>query len=436
MAPAWSGYRIGGKAATDRPSSNRATTPTVRIVISDYLGHAPQVQLSRALAARGHDVLHLYSGDVQSPKADLSRQAADPPGLAIEGLSIGAPRALSFFARRWQEAKFGRLLAERTVAFQPDAVMACNNPLDAQSKVQSACTGANIPFIYWMQDFQSLEIDRAISGRGAIMNILVGGYYHGLERKLLQRSNAIVPIADDMLGILSESWDIFERQCMVVRNWSPLDRLAPGSKDNAWSRAQGVAGRKVALYTGSLGPMESPMLLVELAERLKDRSDALVLVVSEGTGASEIARTAKSRGLANLRVLPFQPYENYGDVLASADVLLAMVDGQAGVLYVPSKANSYLCAGRAVVIAAPWQNLAATTIQESQGGSVVPPDDAAAMADAVTALLSDDRRRAEAAAHAREYAERTFEISAIAERFERLFLRLATGTPRHHLPQQ
>jgi colanic acid biosynthesis glycosyl transferase WcaI len=408
----------------------------VRIVISDYLGHAPQVQLSRALAARGHDVLHLYSGDVQSPKADLTRQPGDPPGLAIEGLSIGAPRAQSFFARRRQEAKFGRLLAERTTAFQPDAVMACNNPLDAQSKVQAACIGADIPFIYWMQDFQSLEIDRAISGRGAIVNIVVGGYYHGLERKLLQRSDAIVPIADDMLGILSESWDIFERQCMVVRNWSPLDKLAPGTKSNAWSRAQGIADRKVALYTGSLGAMENPMLLVELAEKLKDRSDALVLVISEGTGASEIARTAKARGLSNLRVLPFQPYENYGDVLASADVLLAMVDGQAGVLYVPSKANSYLCAGRAIVIAAPWQNLAATTVQESQGGSVVPPDDAAAMADAVTALLADDARRAEAAAHAREYAERMFEISAIAERFERLFMRLATGTPRHHLPQQ
>jgi colanic acid biosynthesis glycosyl transferase WcaI len=415
---------------------NRAPTPTVRIVISDYLGHAPQVQLSRALAARGHDVLHLYSGDVQSPKADLTRQGGDPPGLAIEGLSIGAPRARSFFARRRQEAKFGRLLAQRTTAFRPDAVMACNNPLDVQSKIQSACTSANIPFIYWMQDFQSLEIDRAIANRGAIMNILVGGYYHGLERKLLQRSEAIVPIADDMLSILSESWDIFDRQCMVVRNWSPLDKLAPGDKSNAWSRAQGLADRKVALYTGSLGPMENPMLLVELAEKLKGRSDALVLVISEGAGASEVAREAKSRGLSNLRVLAFQPYESYGDVLASADVLLAMVSGQAGVLYVPSKANSYLCAGRAIVIAAPWQNLAATTIQESQGGSVVAPDDAAAMADAVTALMTDDKRRAEAAAHAREYAERMFEISTIAERFERLFLRLASGTPRHRLPQQ
>jgi colanic acid biosynthesis glycosyl transferase WcaI len=403
----------------------------VRIVINDHLGHAPQVQLSRELATRGHHVLHLYSADVQSPKSDLTRQPGDPPTLAIEGLSLSARPAHSFFARRRQESKFGKLVAGRIAAFSPNIVMACNNPLDVQSRVQAACIGAKILFVYWMQHFESLAIDQAIAGRNAIMNIVVGGYYHGLERKLLQRSDAIVPIADDMLGILSESWDIYERQCMVARNWSPLDRLSPGSKDNAFSRAQGIADRKVALYTGSLGEMETPMLLVELAEKLGGRSDALVLVVSQGAGADEVAREATSRGLSNLRVLPFQPYERYGDVLASADVLLAMVSSQAGVLYTPSKANSYLCAGRSIVIAAPFQNLVSTTIQESRGGVVVAADDAAAMADEVVGLLGNDARRNAMATHAREYAERMFEISNIADRFERLFERLATGTPRH-----
>ncbi len=403
----------------------------MRIVINDYLGQAPQMQLSRALAARGHDVLHLYSGDVQSPKADLALKPSDPPSLAIEGLALGQTLSPSFFGRRLQEARFGRRVAERVAAFTPDIVVACNNPLDVQRRLQAACHGAKIPFVYWMQDFQSLAIDRAISGRGAIMNAVVGGYYHGLERRLLQRSEAIVPIADDMLSILSESWEVFERQCMVVRNWSPLDRLAPGAKDNAWSRAHGLAGRKVALYTGSLGPMENPLLLVELAEKLRGRSDALVLVVSSGAGAEAIAREANARGLANLRVLPFQPYEHYGDVLASADVLLAMVNSDAGVLYVPSKASSYLCAGRAIVIAAPWQNLAAGMIKESQGGRVVGADNATEMADAVAALLTDDGLRTETAARARRYAERMFEISRIADRFERLFERLRSGTPRH-----
>jgi colanic acid biosynthesis glycosyl transferase WcaI len=402
----------------------------VRIIINDYLGHAPQVQLSRALASRGHDVLHLYSADVQTPKADLRRRPDDPPNFAIEGLTLGSPLASSFFGRRLQESKFGRIVAWRAMAFRPDVLVACNNPLDVQSNVQSACRRARIPFVYWMQEFYSVKIDQMIEGRGAIFNIAVGSYYHWLERRLLQRSDAVVPIAEDLLGILAESWDVYDRQCMVVRNWSPLDRLTPGEKNNEWSRSIGISDKKVALYTGSLGSMEGPLLLVQLAEKLRERLDVVILVVSEGAGAERVALEAKSRALENLRVLPFQPYEIYGDVLASADVLLALVNAQAGVLSVPSKVTSYLCAGRPIVLSAPWQNLAGTTIQESGGGRVVPPGDAAALADAVLAFLNDDDLRKEAGALARSYAERTFEISTITDRFERLFERLHSGTPR------
>lgn len=402
----------------------------MRIVINDYLGHAPQVQLSRALAFRGHDVLHLYSADVQTPKADLKRHADDPPNFLIEGLTLNSAPARSFVGRRLQEAKFGRLVAGRAMAFRPDVLLAGNNPLDVQRNIQSACRRARTPFIYWMHEFYSVNIDEAIKDRGVIFNLAIGSYYHWLERTLLQRSDVIVPIADDFLGILSQSWDISQRQCMVVPRWSPLDRLRPGDKNNAWSRGAGFADKKVALYTGSLGSMENPMLLVELAERLRRRPDLHIVVVSEGPGAERVKHEARTRGLANLRVLPFQPYDTYGDVLASADVLLAMVDAHAGVLFVPSKVTSYLCAGRPIVIAAPWQNSAAKSVAESGGSRVVPPADADAMAAAVAAFVDDAGLQKETGERARNYAERTFEISSIAERFERLLERLHAGPAR------
>ena len=407
----------------------------MRIVVNDHLGHAPQVQLSRALAARGHDVLHLYSSDVQSPKADLGRRPNDPSTLAIEGLSHGARPSASFFGQRFQEARFGRIVARRIAGFGPDIVIACNNPLDVQRGVQAACRRAGIPFVSWMQNFQSVLLDQSIEGRSALFNIAAGSYYHALEQRLLQRSDAVIPIADDLLAILAENWDVYDRQCMVVRNWAPLDSVTPSPKDNAWSRAQGIAGPRVALYVGTLGPMENPMALVGLAERLRGEPEALVVVVAEGEGAAFVAREAQARALGNLRVLPFQPYAVYSDVLASADVLLGLVDAGAGVLFVPSKITSYLCAGRPVVLSAPWQNLAAQSIRDSGGGRVVNPDDNAAFADAVLSYFNDESLRRDTGAQARIYAERTYDISGIADRFERLCERLVTGPRRRRAPQ-
>ena len=280
-------------------------------------------------------------------------------------------------------------------------------------------------------------MDRLIEGRAAPLNLLIGGYYHWLERRLLYDSDALVPVADDLLAILAESWDVYDRQCMVVYNWAPLDRIKVGEKVNSWSRAQGIADRKVALYTGSLGPLENPSLLAELAQRLATRAaEAIVLVISEGEGAERLAREARERGIENLRILPFQPYEAYGDVLASADVLLGMVDSGAGLLFVPSKVTSYLCAGRPIVLSAHWQNVAAQSVQESGGGRVTAPGDADEMAEAVQSYLDDNILCAESGRRARAYAEGRFEIGHIAGRFERLFERLHTGPPRRRSNDQ
>ena len=45
----------------------------MRIIVHDYAGHPFEVQLSRELAARGHDVLHLYCGSTHTPRGDLAR---------------------------------------------------------------------------------------------------------------------------------------------------------------------------------------------------------------------------------------------------------------------------------------------------------------------------------------------------------------------------
>lgn len=56
----------------------------MKIIVSDYSGHPFQVQLSRELARRGHQVKHLHFAEFQTPKGNLQRQAADPATFDIE----------------------------------------------------------------------------------------------------------------------------------------------------------------------------------------------------------------------------------------------------------------------------------------------------------------------------------------------------------------
>jgi glycosyltransferase involved in cell wall biosynthesis len=175
----------------------------------------------------------------------------------------------------------------------------------------------------------------------------------------------------------------------------------------------------VVLYAGTLGMKHDPELLAALAERLAAAApDSRVVVVSQGAGADYLAEARRSRGLNGLVLLPFQPFEALPDVLASADVLAAVLEPEAGTFSVPSKVLTYLCAGRAVLLSVPPENLAARIVAREGAGRVVPPGHTEAFVEAAAALLADPAGRADAARAARAYAERTFDIEAIADRFE------------------
>ncbi|MFL5257904.1 MAG: hypothetical protein ACJ8AI_34495, partial [Rhodopila sp.] len=90
---------------------------------------------------------------------------------------------------------------------------------------------------------------------------------------------------------------------------------------------------------------------------------------------------------------------------------------------VPSKILSYLCAGRPILLAAPEENLAARTVRRARAGFVVAPDNRAAFLEAARILRSDPACRAEMAANGRAYAEQTFDLDRITDRFESILVR-------------
>jgi len=60
----------------------------MRILINDHAGHPFQVQLSRSLASRGHQVLHTFTAGLQTPRGALQRREDDPDTFAIEPIAL------------------------------------------------------------------------------------------------------------------------------------------------------------------------------------------------------------------------------------------------------------------------------------------------------------------------------------------------------------
>lgn len=401
---------------------------SMRILVHDFAGHPFQVQLSRALARRGHTVLHAYCASLPTTPQAMAVQPDDPDTLEIRGLALPTPIDKQAFVRRWrQERAYGRLAAAALRDFLPDVVLSANTPLDAQQHLLNVSREVNARFVFWVQDLIGLAAERLLREKIPVAGAVVGAYYARMERTLLEASDALVLITDDFRDAVPAIRR--HADAHTIPNWAPLDEVPPRPRDNAWAASQDLPGGLRFVYSGTLGMKHNPALLLGLAERFPD---AEIVVISQGAGSDWLRD--RQQEVRNLRLLPFQPFEDLPDVLGAADVLVAVLEPDAGVFSVPSKVLTYLCAGRPILLAVPPENLAARIVAEHEAGLVAPPQDADTFLAAATSLASDAERREQLGRSARAYAERHFDIETITDRFESVLAGPSSATPRSPLP--
>lgn len=389
----------------------------MRIHLHDFAGHPFQAQLSRSLAAQGHVVEHGYAAQYVSGKGVLERTPGDPETLTFLPVGTAVPLVKYSPAARYRfERAYRRVLIRHLSAARPDVTVLCNVPLYIASSVGRALKRAGLTWVLWHQDITSAAM--ADEMRRRLPQVLADPICRALERRERETvlgANAVVAIGAAFLQQY-ERWNVSRPAVHLLPNWAPLDEIRPAPRDNAWSRRQDLPPAGIRLmYSGTLGRKHNPLLLRDLLDELARRSVAASLtVVSEGDGADLLRPHAGDR----LRVLPFQAAADLPEALASADVLVAVLEEAAGRFSIPSKVLSYLAAGRAVLALMPSDNPAAEDVRAA-GGMVVPPT-AAGIAEAagwLEALAADLPHLRDLGARARRYAEDRFAIGPISREF-------------------
>lgn len=395
--------------------SGRQMIRPLHILVHDYAGHPFTADLSRGLAALGHRVDHAFFADDPGPKGQLTRQPTDPFNLAFHPVAINQPYSKSnFLIRRSGDLAYGRQLAKLVTDSRPDLVLSGNTPTEAQAALLRACTHAGARFVYWCQDFYAIAVDRILRRKLPGFGALIGAYYRHLERGQMRHADHLIHITDSFRP-QSEAWGVPSERTSVVPNWGTINALPVMDRDTMWAEEQSLNRGNRYLYAGTLALKHDPTFLTALALSLP-ANDA-VITTSAGIGADWLADLNDPR----LNCLALQPIDRFAEVLASADVLLAMIEREAGTFSVPSKILSYLCAGRPIVLAAPDDNLAAQIIRGAGAGAVVAPEDRAGFIAAAKAFGADPALSAEVGARGRAYAEATFKLPTITRRFEAIF---------------
>ena len=128
--------------------------------------------------------------------------------------------------------------------------------------------------------------------------------------------------------------------------------------------------------------------------------------------------------LPNILMLPLQPISLLPYMLASADILLSVLQESAGSFCVPSKVWSGFCAARPSLLVVHDDNLAAKITTDIRAGLVVSPGRVDGVVGAIKYLKEEPSVRESMAKNARRYAEQNFSISTITDSFESIFCQI------------
>lgn len=376
-----------------------------RIVLNDFAGHAFTLDLADALHDAGLEVRYAYCRSNSTPHADFDQSKVD-----VTPISSGASfEKYGVLKRLLAELRYGFGSARHAIRNRPDTVVANNMPLGSLAVIWLAARITRSHYVVWLQDLTS-GLVAGVAGEASLIARLT----LRVERFLLRRADRLITISE-ALADESRSFGVKPERIAVLPNWPALRLLPVTPKDNPWSRQHGIGDKPVLLYSGTLAKKHSPGHLVALADQFPDVE---VVVITEGDGVNAINELTAQQPRPNLRLLGYQPFHELHNVLASADVLVVLLNHSASRYSVPSKVMSYLCAGRAILGSIPSDNDAARIIDDqARAGITVDPDDMAGFLEAAAHLLADPDHRDKLGASAREFAEYEFGRETVRDRF-------------------
>ena len=389
----------------------------MKVVVHDYSGHPGQVHLSRELARRGIHVNHQYCTSYTTGRGAMERRPGDHATFTVRTVSLKSVFArYSPFVRVVQELQYARIATRAILAERPDIAVLSNIPLLSLFLVATALKVRGVPYVFWQQDVYSDAITTIARHELGPPGAVVGWLARRCERRIARGASAVVAISDTFIGQLDE-WRVSSASIHVIPNWAAIDEMPQRPRDNVWARTHDLVGPPVVMYAGTLGWKHDPAAIADLAREAL--ADTRVVVVSQGLGRDWLS--AEASDAPGLTLLDYQPYEDLPDMLASADVLLVILEQDASRYSVPSKVLNYLCAGRPILALLSPENAVAQTVTAAGAGIVVAPGDPAAAAAALNKLLSDPAERDRMGSAARAYAERTFDVRAVGDRFQAIF---------------
>src|SRR5256714_5013560 len=279
----------------DQAASGQLLTELAEDLVAEYGGEITVVAGRALHGADGH-------GGSRGGISPVTREVHR--GVSIRRANGTRMRPKRFAARA---ANYVSYFAAATVASfgvgTPDVVVSLTDPPIVGLAALWAARRAGARFVFLCEDVFP-EVGVLVED---FRSDTVNSSLDRMNRYLLAASDAVGALGERMRGRLVDEKGADPRRVHVIHNWADCEAIAPGPKDNAFTRAHGLVDRFVVMHSGNVGLSQNLEVLIEAADRLRGKDRLTVAIVGDGAKRETLERMCAERRLDNVRFFPYQP---------------------------------------------------------------------------------------------------------------------------------
>ena len=354
----------------------------------DVICPVPTRGVTEEVALQYRKIKHeeLYGGRVRVHRFWAPREGVNP-----------VVRALRYFWCNFREYAIGRRFKDT------DVIFACSTPptqgfLAGMLKRKLKCR-----FVYALQD---IFPDSLVASRMARAGSVLWKIGRWIEDRTYQSADKIVVISEDFRkNILGKG--ISGEKVEVIYNWVDTEVVEPIPRERniLFDRYHLDRSKFYVCYSGNIGHTQNMDMLLDVARRLLiERPEIHFVILGDGAAKEHVEKRVQEEDIANVILLPFQPYEEISHVFSLGNVGLIISKPEIGENSMPSKVWSIIAAGRPVLASFDLDSELCEIIHKAGCGLCVPAGNEDAFVDAVCTLAKDLVRTADMGSRGRALA--------------------------------
>lgn len=251
---------------------------------------------------------------------------------------------------------------------------------------------------------------------GVLTNKLIIQAAYFVEKMSYRFANVINVLTPAFRHALITKKNINSDKISFVPNGADLDIFQPGPSEN-WVRDKyNLHGKFIVTYMGAHGVANHLISLLDVAEKLKNHKDIVILLIGDGMKKADLMKEAAERNLSNVLFIESQPKTKISDFCNASDLCTAVlkkVDTFKTVY--PNKVFDYMACSKPILLGI--DGVARELIEESKSGYYVDPENPEAFAERILLLKNNPKLREELGQNGLNYVTKNFSREVLAKRY-------------------